>query len=453
MPSGDAAPPGERIAVVGCGHVGATVSACLAELGHAVSGIDVDPAIVAGLQAGHVPFTEPDLPELMVANRSAGRLHFTTSVAEGLQGAGYVFLCVNTPATPTGAADLRFVRAAAGQVAEALSGAQSGVILINKSTSPIGTEETIEAILARKLRGAPRPPVVANPEFLREGHAVYDFFHPDRIVVGAQRAEDAEAVLALYQGPRGRLEAPAILTDPRTAEMIKYASNAFLATRVSLINELARLAEPLGVDIDAMVHGVGLDARIGGAFLNAGIGYGGSCLPKDVAALCHTGDSVGVAMRLLSAVQEVNAAQRTHAVNCMRRLLGSLDGLSIAALGATFKGGSEDLRASPALDVIGLLRNEGAYVRLYDPALSPERCAMLADRLCASALDAASGADAVAVLTDWPEFRQLDLPALASVMAGRLLFDGRNLLDRGKVKAAGLQYCGIGRPAAWDAAR
>lgn len=453
MPRPNAPAAGERIAVVGCGHVGATVAACLAELGHRVCGIDVDAATVAGLQAGRIPFHEPGLAELIAGNVAAGRLAFTTSFDAGLDGARSIFLCVNTPATATGAADLRHVRAAVGQIAEALERAAPGVLLINKSTSPIGTEETIEAILARKLGTAARPPVVANPEFLRESCGVHDFFHPDRIVVGANDPADALRVAALYRGPRGAVEAPLILTDPRTAEMIKYAANAFLATRVSFVNELARLAEPLGVDLDAMVRGVGLDARIGTAFFQAGIGYGGSCLPKDVAALCHTGESVGIPMRVLGAVQEVNRSQRTHAVNCLRRLLGPLEGLTIAALGATFKGGSEDLRASPALDVIALLRNEGACVRLYDPALSPAQHDGLADELCDSALAAARGADAVAVLTDWPEFRALDLPALAATMAGRLLFDGRNLLDRAAVEAAGLRYCGIGRPAAWDGSR
>jgi UDPglucose 6-dehydrogenase len=431
-----------RIAVVGCGHVGTVMAASLAELGHQVVGVDVDAALVEELNGSRVRFIEPGLTELVVANSGRGRLRFTTSYPEALDGAEFVFLCVNTPSTSTGAADLRYVRRAVAQIAEVVLANHAKPLIVNKSTSPIGTGETIEAILARTFPSFDkRPEIVANPEFLREGHGVYDFFHPERIVVGADRRIDAERVAALYQG----IDAPVVLTDLRTAEMIKYVSNAFLATKVSFINEIARLCENLGVDIDMVVQGISLDPRIGNTYLNPGIGYGGSCLPKDVAALCHSGDSVGITMRVLAAVQDVNMGQRKHAVNSIRRALGPLEGKTIAAWGVTFKGGSEDTRESPALDIISLLRNEGARVNVHDPSLKPDETVLFADLVGASPIDSARNAECVAILTDWPEFAEVDLHELASVMQGKLIYDGRNLLDRRQVEAAGLQYHGVGR--------
>ena len=428
-----------RIAVVGCGHVGVVTAAAFAQLGHAVCGVDIDAGLVTRLTSGQIPFREPGLAALVQTNSRQGRLAFTTGYHDALAGAEFIFLCLNTPPTVSGAADLRYVRQAVAQIGAALDPGQPLPLLVVKSTSPIGAGETIAAIFDRAFAGV-CPGVVANPEFLREGSAVHDFFHPDRIVVGANRPDEATAVAALYDG----IDAPVILTDRHTAELIKYVANAFLATRVSFANEIARLCEELGIDAGAVVAGAALDPRIGSAFFTPGIGYGGSCLPKDVAALCHTGDSAGVTMRLLTAVQEINAGQRTHTVNGIRRALGPLEGRTIAAWGATFKGGTEDLRESPALDVISLLINEGASVRVYDPALL-DGPAEVGGVVCASPLEAARGADAVALLTDWPEFRSVDLAAVRAAMAGDLLFDGRSLLDRATVEAAGLVYCGIGR--------
>jgi UDPglucose 6-dehydrogenase len=432
-----------RLAIVGCGHVGAVTAACFAELGHSVVGVDIDPRLVDGLNHLVIPFIEPGLAELFERNIGAGRLSFTTAHEKALDGADFVFLCVNTPSTITGAADLRYVRKAVGQIAEVVSRTGARPVIVNRSTSPIGTEETIDAILSRSFaKAGSKPAIAANPEFTREGMGVHDFFHPERIVVGAGRLEDAESVAALYEG----VESPRLITDLRTAEMIKYVSNAFLATKVSFINEIARLCERLGVDVDLVAQGAAMDPRIGGQYFKPGVGYGGSCLPKDVAALHHTGESVGLSMRLLSSVQEVNVSQRKHVVNSIREIVGPLEGLTIAALGVTFKSGSEDLRESPALDIIGLLRNEGAHVRAYDPALREDRAMSIADEVCKSALDAAQDADCVAILTDWPEFATLDLARLAAAMKGTLLYDGRNLLERAVVEGAGLVYAGIGRP-------
>jgi UDPglucose 6-dehydrogenase len=436
-----------RIAIAGCGHVGVVTAAAFAEMGHLVIGVDVDTARVERLRAGDAPFSEPGLAELVRRNLRAGRLAFTTSYEQALAGAGFVFLCVNTPSTVTGAADLRNVRRAVTQIALAVEDVCPPPVLVNKSTSPIGTGETIEAILRREFHGAgTRPGITANPEFLREGSALADFFRPDRIVIGAESSADGEAVASLYAG----IEAPVILTDLRTAEMIKYVSNAFLATRVSFVNEIARLCEALGVEADTVVRGASLDPRIGGAFFTPGIGYGGSCLPKDVAALCHTGDTVGLAMRVLQAVQETNTSQRKHAVNCIRRALGPLEGAVIGAWGVTFKGGTEDLRESPALDVIALLRNEGAIVRVYDPSLTPGAPYDFADEVCVGPIEAARGAGGIALLSDWPEFGTVDFDQVREAMAGRLIYDGRNLLRRADVEAAGLVYYGAGRPPGRD---
>jgi UDPglucose 6-dehydrogenase len=433
-----------HLAVVGCGHVGAVTAACFAELGHTVVGIDVDEDRIRSLNSGVIPFIEPGLQELFDRHVGTDKLRFTASYEDALHGAEFVFLCVNTPATITGAGDLRYVRKAVGQIAEVVSRSKSRPVIVNRSTSPIGTEETIDAILSRSFAATDnKPAIAANPEFTREGSAVHDFFHPERIVIGADTPEDAARVAALYDG----VEAPRVVTDLRTAEMIKYVSNAFLATKVSFINEIARLCERLGVDVDVVAHAAAMDPRIGSQYFQPGVGYGGSCLPKDVAALYHTGETVGLTMRLLSSVQDVNVSQRKHVVNSIRAIAGPLEGLTVAVWGVTFKAGSEDLRESPAVDIIGLLRNEGAFVRAYDPSLREDHAMPMADEICKSALDAARGADCIAILTDWPEFRQVDLAQLRASMRGRLVYDGRDMLDRGAIEGAGFIYCGIGRPA------
>jgi UDPglucose 6-dehydrogenase len=433
-----------KIAVIGCGHVGLVNAAGLAELGHKVIGLDIQEEIVEELSQGKVRFLEPGLHTLVKDNLANGRLRFTTSYSEALRNAQIVMLCVNTPSTVTGAADLSRVRSAAMMIGRELAIAGRHPIVVNKSTSPIGTAETIYAILGRSLPhflGEPR--IASNPEFLREGHAVEDFFQPERIVVGAESDEVADEVKSLYAS----LESPVISTSIRAAELIKYASNAFLATRVSFVNELARLCEHLGIEVDPVLQGTTLDSRIGSAFFQPGIGYGGSCLPKDVAALCHMGDSFGVPMRVLTAVQDANIGQRRHAVSCLRRALGSLEGRTITVWGLAFKGQSEDFRESPATDVVMLLRNEGTQVRLYDPALQGEDGQLdgLAE-VFSDPVEAAKGADALAVLTDWREFAAIDMQALSKMMDGTFVYDGRNILDRHAVEAAGLQYEGVGRP-------
>jgi UDPglucose 6-dehydrogenase len=392
-----------------------------------------------------VPIRERGLPELVRSGLSSGRLTFTTSYDYAVPNAEFIFLAVDTPATLAGAADLRNIRSATHSIAGALNG--HSPIIVNKSTSPIGTGETIEGLLDEALADrqvAPR--IVSNPEFLQQGRAVDDFFHPERIVIGARSEDDARAVSSLYEALGGER----VLTDLRTAEMIKYVSNSFLATRVSFINEVARLCEHIGVDIDEVVTGIAADPRIGSHFFRAGIGYGGSCLPKDVAALRYIGEVMGVATPVLSAVQEVNDAQRMSAVRRLRARLGTLEGKTIAVWGLTFKGGTEDTRDSPAADVVHLMLNEGARVQAFDPGVveypdgAPETIRPL---LRPSALEAAAGADALTILSDWSDFARVPLDELRSTMRGRVIFDGRNVLSRADAEAAGFAYLGVGRVA------
>ena len=432
-----------RVAVIGCGHVGLVVAAGLAELGHSVVGVDVSQTLVGELCAGELRIHEPGLQELVSSGLASGRLLFTTSYEFAISEAEVIFLAVDTPQTLAGAADLRSIRAATRSIAAALDGTDP--IIVNKSTSPIGTGETIEEILWTALeKRAQRPRIVSNPEFLRQGRAVEDFFDPDRIVVGSRSAEDAREVAALF----GSLGGEVIVTDLRTAEMIKYVANSFLATRISFINEISRLCEAVGVGIDEVVKGIALDPRIGDHFFRPGVGFGGSCLPKDVAALRYIGETHGVATPVLSGVQEVDRAQRTSAVRRLQARLGNLEGRLIGVWGLTFKGHTEDTRESPAMDIVGLLSNAGATIRAYDPAVSadprlvPER---FRDGLSPDPIDAVTGADALAILTDWSDFRSVDLTAVRDAMSGTVVFDGRNMLDPREVEALGLVYLGVGR--------
>jgi len=435
-------PTPRRIVVVGCGHVGLVTAAGFAHMGHMVTGIDKSPELIVALRAERVPFHEEGLSELVGTGLSSGRLLFTTSYQESVANAEFIFLAVDTPTTPGGGADLRNIRAAAHSIAAAIG--PTNPIIVNKSTSPVGTGEIIEGILLHNLVDSTvMPRVVSNPEFLRQGHAVQDFFHPDRIVIGAHSTDDAMAVSELYRG----LDSQLVITGLRTAEMIKYVANSFLATRVSFINEVARLCDALAVSVDEVLDGVAHDARIGRRYFSPGIGFGGGCLPKDIAALRYMGERLGVPTPVLQAVEQVNLAQRTSAVRALRAALGDLEGQTVAVWGLTFKGNTEDVRESPAMDVIGLLLNEGAIVRLYDPSQPHELVpARLREFLHRDPIEAARNADALAVLTDWSEFRTIPLEQVSGVMRGRVLFDGRNLLDPDEAETSGFRYIGIGRP-------
>ncbi len=428
-----------RIAVVGCGHVGLVTAAGLAHLGHRVCGVDINANLVGQLNAGSHPFFERGLTELLEEGVEAGRLGFSTDYAQAVPGADFVFLTVNTPTLPSGAVDMSRVRAATHSI-KAHIGADRPII-VNKSTSPVGTGETIASIVRDGLAadgGELR--IVANPEFMREGQAVEDFLHPDRIVIGASSLEDAHAVADLY-GDLG----PILITDLRSAELIKYVANSYLATRISFANEVARLSEALDTDVDVVLRGAGMDSRIGTTYFSAGLGYGGSCLPKDVAALRFIGELNGVSTPLLTAVDTVN---RSRPVEIMRRLmseLGDIAGKRIGVWGVTFKGDTEDTRDSPALTVIGALLNADARVSIFDPSGPSDVPPSVAAAMVPSAIDAARDVEALLVLTDWAEFAEVPLDDLARAMDGRLLIDGRNHLDSEAVRAAGLVYTGMGR--------
>lgn len=399
---------------------------------------------VIELNAGRAPIFEPGLGELLERGLDADRLSFTLDYDHALRDVDFVFLCVGTPPMSGGDADLRQVRAAAAAVGRRLR-LDHHVIVVNKSTMPIGTANIVSDLLREHAPDGARFDVVSNPEFLREGSALDDIFHPDRIVLGADRRDAADAVAALYVS----MGAPILITDWRSAEMIKYAANAFLATKISFINEVARICERMGADITTVAHGIGLDSRIGGSFLHAGLGFGGSCFPKDVAALARMADKAGLHPQMLRAVLEINGDQRRHFVDRTERLVGgSVDGRTVAIWGLAFKENTDDVRESPAVEVAGMLHERGARVRAYDPkAKVPAARVLPGVEMMDDMYGAVAGADALLVVTPWDEFRSADLERVAALMAGDLLMDGRNLYDPAEVARVGLRYAGVGRGA------
>ena len=429
-----------RIAVIGSGYVGLTTGACLASLGHRVVCADIDSAKVERLREGVVDILEPGLADLVVENRAAGRLEFVVGAREAVGGGDgdpveVVFLCVPTPMGVGGAADLAAVRAVAEEVRHLLP---SGCVVVNKSTVPVGTAEATRRLLNRRDVA-----VVSNPEFLREGSAVQDFLHPDRIVVGSDAQDAAERVAALYS----KLGAPTVLTDAASAELVKYAANCFLAMKLSYVNALAELCDVLGADVGDVTEGMGHDRRIGQAFLRPGPGWGGSCLPKDTHALVQVAAAAGIDVPLVSASIETNERQQRLMLDKIRAAVGgSLAGRRLGLLGLTFKAGTDDLRDSPALAVARLLRGEGAELTAYDPGC-PHAVPGMTDAVTVvdEPLLAAKGADALVVLTEWPEFRSLDWAAVAGTLTSRVVVDTRNLLDSDVLRRAGISWVGVGR--------
>ena len=429
-----------RIAVIGAGYVGLTTGACLASLGHRVVCADIDTAKIDRLRRGEVDILEPGLPELVGEGLAAGRLRFVVGAraavaADDGAAAEIVFLCVPTPMGEGGAADLRSVQAVVDEVGALLP---AGCVVVNKSTVPVGTAATTAAMLGRDDVA-----VVSNPEFLREGSAVHDFLHPDRIVVGSGSQSAAERVAALY----ARLGAPTQLTDAASAEMVKYAANCFLAMKLSYVNALAGLCERLGADVAEVTEGMGYDRRIGKAFLSPGPGWGGSCFPKDTHALLQIAEGAGVGFELIAASLRQNDTTRALVVDKVRAAAGgSLAGRRIGLLGLTFKAGTDDLRDSPALAVAGLLRAEGTELAAYDPAhLRGVPGSTDGIEVVDDPLEAAKEADALVVLTDWPQFRTLDWSALGGVIGTRVVVDARNLLDADILRRAGFTWTGLGR--------
>ena len=432
-----------RICMIGTGYVGLVSGACFADFGHDVTCVDKVPAKIEGLLAGKMPIWEPGLEALVKHNAEHGRLKFTTDLAEGIRDADTVFIAVGTPARRgDGHADLSFVYAAAKEIAGALT---KPAVVVTKSTVPVGTGDEITRIL--KENGAPEGTSVAsNPEFLREGAAIGDFKIPDRIVVGAEDDFAREVLREVYR-PLFLNKAPILFTGRRTAELIKYAANAFLATKISFINEVADLCEAVGADVQEVSRGIGLDNRIGPKFLHAGPGYGGSCFPKDTLALLQTAEKEGVGMRIVSAVVEVNDARKEAMADSVREVLGGeLAGRKVGVLGLTFKPNTDDMRDAPSLALIKRLQEGGAEVVAFDPVGREQAEPMLPGVTFAEdAYAVAAGADALVLVTEWDQFRALDLRRIAGAMRGKNLVDLRNVYDPEDVERAGLSYRGIGR--------
>jgi UDPglucose 6-dehydrogenase len=429
-----------NVAVVGTGYVGLVTGAVFADLGNDVICVDKDAAKIDRLRCGQMPIYEPGLEEMVHRNAGDGRLHFTTDLAQTVRRSDIIFIAVGTPPKTNGESDLSAVEDVARAIASALDRYK---VIVNKSTVPVGTGDLVRDLITRNRRRPVHFDVVSNPEFLREGSAIEDTLRPDRIVIGAPNQQVAMTLLELY----APLERPMIITDVHSAEMIKYASNAFLATKISFANAIASICELAGADVTQVVKGMGLDARIGSAFLQPGLGYGGSCFPKDTDSLIQTAGSLGYDFRLLRSVVEVNGEQTQRFTALVRKVLDPLDDRVIAVLGLAFKPKTDDMREARSVELIRALRDGGASVRVYDPAAMANAKSILPPEVeyCQSSYDAAEGADAVAIVTEWNEFKLLNLERLRGLMRRPLVFDGRNIYEPERMRRLGFEYHSIGR--------
>ncbi|MDP2798702.1 MAG: UDP-glucose/GDP-mannose dehydrogenase family protein [Deltaproteobacteria bacterium] len=434
-----------HITVIGTGYVGLVSGAGLADFGLQVICVDQDKDKIKRLKKGEIPFYEPGLEELVAKNVKNGRLSFTTDMKTSVRQSLVIFIAVGTPDDGQGQPDLSQVEAVARELAEAIDDYK---VIVIKSTVPVGTNRWIkEVISAAGGKKGIKVDVVSNPEFLREGAAIEDFMRPNRVVLGSDSAEALAVVKDIYR-PLYLIETPFVITGLETAELIKYASNAFLATKISFINEVANLCEKVGADVHHVAKAMGLDGRIGPKFLHPGPGYGGSCFPKDTLALAHLGRKLGSPLSIVEAVIEVNQRQRARMVNKIETALGSLKGKTVGVLGLTFKPNTSDVRESPAIDIVRILLEKGAKVRAYDPAGMDEFKKAVTGRnlsFCQDAYQAAKGADALVFLTEWNELRNLDLKKLRKIIAQPLILDLRNIYDSGKMRELGYTYIGVGR--------
>ncbi len=436
------------ICVIGTGYVGLVTGTSLADMGNTVTCIDIVQEKIDRLKQGILPIYEPGLEEMVERNIAAGRLKFTTDYREGLENCEFIFIAVNTPTSnDKGGADMRYVESAACSIAENLD---HYAIVINKSTVPVGSGDVVSRVIRNNLKNRNASfSVVSNPEFLREGSAIHDCQNPDRIVLGSSELEAAHKVAHLYM----KLGAPFVITDLYTAEMIKYASNAFLATKISFINEIAQICERLGADVKQVATGMGYDKRIGHAFLNAGLGYGGSCFPKDVRALAYMADEAGLHPQMLHAVMDINYDQRRLVVTKLTNLMGSLRNTKIGILGLAFKANTDDMREAPSIDIIRWVTSQGATVRVYDPvatetgrvALEHEGVNMDAVTFCKNPYEVAEQVDALVVVTEWNEFKSLNMQKIYEAMHRQILIDGRNIYDPVEMNRYGFIYRGMGR--------
>ncbi len=433
-----------HVAMIGTGYVGLVSGACLSEFGHDVVCVDKETSKIEALKAGRIPIFEPGLDEVVSANVKAGRLSFTTDLATAVRAADAVFIAVGTPSRRgDGHADLSFVFGAAEEIAAALDGY---TVVVNKSTVPVGTGRKVEDII-RKLRPDAEFDVASNPEFLREGSAIEDFRRPDRVVVGCVSDRARELMKEIYR-PLYLSETPIVFTTRESSELIKYAANAFLATKITFINEMADICEEVGADVQDVARGIGLDGRIGAKFLHAGPGFGGSCFPKDTLALLQTSKQFGVPTRIVGAVVEVNDSRKLAMAAKVEKAFGSVDGKTIAVLGLAFKPNTDDMRDAPSLVIVPELRRKGARIRGYDPEATHEARKLLEIDFCKDAYEALEGADGVVILTEWNEFRALDLPRVKKLLKTPLMVDLRNIYRPAQMAQAGFRYVSVGRASA-----
>lgn len=433
-----------HISVIGTGYVGLVTGACFAEFGVNVTCMDNDAKRIEKLEKGEVPFFEPGITELVGKGVKEGRLSFTTDIAKAVDKALVIFIAVGTPPRGDGSADLSYVEEVGKGIARHMTGYK---VIVTKSTVPVGTGGKIREVITKTQKEPIRFDVVSNPEFLREGSAIEDFMRPNRVVIGAD-SDQAVAIMKDLYRPLYLIETPIVVTDMPTAELIKYASNAFLATKISFINEIANLCERVGANVQMVAKGMGLDHRIGSKFLHAGPGFGGSCFPKDLAALIQTGERHGHPMQIASAASRVNETQRKQMIAKIGEAVGGLKGKTLGMLGLSFKPNTNDLREAPALSIGQELLAAGAAIRAYDPEALEEACRMLPGlQPCRDAYHAAEGADALIIMTEWNLFRNLDFSKLKAAMRGPVLLDLRNVYDPERVTAAGFSYISVGRRA------
>jgi len=433
-----------RIAMIGTGYVGLVSGACLSEFGHSVVCVDKEADKVAALKAGTIPIYEPRLDEVVATNSKAGRLTFETDIAKAVRGADAVFIAVGTPSRRgDGHADLTYVHAAAEEIARALTGY---AVIVTKSTVPVGTSREVEKII-RKLRPDLEFDMASNPEFLREGSAIDDFRRPDRVVVGCDTERAREIMREVYR-PLYLHETPILFTSRESSELIKYAANAFLATKITFINEMADICEKVGADVQDVSRGIGLDGRIGGKFLHAGPGFGGSCFPKDTLALRKTAQDLGTPTRIVEAVVSVNDSGKLAMAEKIERAFGGVNGKTIAVLGLTFKPNTDDMRDAPSLVIVPFLQRKGATIRAFDPEGVKEARKLMNVELCRDAYEALDGSDGVVILTEWNEFRALDMARMKALLKTPLMIDLRNIYRPNQMAQAGFTYVSVGRATA-----
>jgi len=432
-----------HISVIGTGYVGLVTGACFSEFGVNVTCMDTDATRITRLEKGDVPFYEPGITELVTKGIRENRISFTTDVAKAVDKALVIFIAVGTPPKPDGSADLSYVEEVGRGIARTMTGYK---VIVTKSTVPVGTGEKLREVINANQSGKFRFDIVSNPEFLREGSAIEDFMRPNRVVIGAD-SEQAVAIMKDLYRPLYLIETPFVVTDIPTAEMIKYASNAFLATKISFINEIATVCERVGANVQMVAKGMGLDNRIGSKFLHAGPGFGGSCFPKDLAALVQTGERVGYPMQIASAAALVNEQQRGRMVEKITKTVGGLKGKTFAMLGLSFKPNTNDLRDAPALAIAQELIKQGATLRVYDPVALEEACQTMSGLIpCKDAYEAAEGADALILMTEWNQFRTLDFERMKTALRQPIFFDLRNVYEPDRVAAFGLRHISVGRP-------